>query len=289
MHNYRSPLFIIISFFIFSCSNQENEEKVQVEQENKAHQDLLEIGRIARQKFHPLPEIAQSATNPITPIKMQLGKLLYYDVRLSKNETQSCSSCHNLSTYGVDNLPTSPGDGGQNGDRNSPTVLNAAFHFTQFWDGRARTLEEQAGMPILNPVEMGIPSKAFLVNRLSKIKMYREKFALAFPNDRHPLNYDNIAKAIAAFERALVTPTKFDDYLNGDNSALNKEELKGLGLFMSKNCVVCHIGDNLGGNIFQKFGVYDDYWKHTKSAKIDEGRYTVTNNESDKYFFKVLP
>ncbi|MCP4522222.1 MAG: cytochrome-c peroxidase [Cytophagales bacterium] len=277
---------LLVSYLLFSCSSSTEPQQNQNTTLSKERQ-LENIRYLAQQKFKALPEVANNPSNPITPAKIALGKLLYYDVRLSKNGTQSCNSCHNLSSFGVDNLPTSPGDGGQNGDRNSPSVINAAYHFTQFWDGRAGSLEEQATMPILNPIEMGIPNEEFLINRLSKIKLYQDKFQEAFPNDKKPLTFENIAKSIAVFERILVTQTKFDNFLKGDKNILNEQELRGLGLFLNRGCVVCHNGDNLGGNMFQKFGVHDDYWKHTNSTKIDEGRYTITKNEGDKYVFKV--
>lgn len=263
----------------FACSSPQETKQNTVKNEN--------IQLLAQKKFTPLPEVADNPSNLITPVKVNLGKILYYDVRLSKNETQSCNSCHNLKTFGVDNLPTSPGDGGINGERNSPTVINAAYHFTQFWDGRASTLEEQATMPILNPVEMGIPDEQFLIDRLSKIELYQTKFKEAFPEEKQPLTFKNIANAIAVFERVLITQTRFDDFLKGDENKLNEQEIRGLSLFLNRGCVVCHNGDNLGGNIFQKFGVHDDYWKHTKSEKIDLGRYNITKNEGDKYVFKV--
>lgn len=223
----------------------------------------------------------------ITPEKISLGKLLYFDKRLSKDGNISCNSCHNLETFGVDRLPNSPGDGGQNGDRNSPTVLNAAYHSSQFWDGRASTVEQQAGMPIMNPIEMAIPSEAFLVQRLSGIELYKEKFKKAFPGIDNPITYTNIRNSIAAFERTLATPSRFDSYLNGDMNALTLQEKKGMLSFISVGCTNCHNGVALGGNMLQKFGVHDNYWSYTKSTHIDEGLFKITKQETDKYVFKV--
>ncbi|RMG79592.1 MAG: cytochrome-c peroxidase, partial [Bacteroidetes bacterium] len=237
--------------------------------------------------FQPIPEVVENPENPVTPAKVKLGHYLYFDKNLSRKKTMSCNSCHNLETFGVDNLPTSPGEEGKNGERNSPTVLNAALQFAQFWDGRAKDVEEQAGMPILNPVEMNIPSKEFLIDRLSKIEMYQKMFKEAFPDDAQPLTYENLQKAIGAFERTLTIPSRFDKYLKGDLTALSKEEKEGLKLFIDGGCVTCHSGPNLGGTMFQKFGVYDNYWDYTKSEKIDEGKAAVTGEEFDKYFFKV--
>jgi cytochrome c peroxidase len=161
------------------------------------------------------------------------------------------------------------------------------LHTTQFWDGRAKDVEEQAGMPILNPIEMAIPSKDFLVKRLSEDKLYAELFKAAFPNEKQALTYDNIAKAIAVFERQLLTPSRFDDYLNGNKSALSLQEKKGLTSFVNIGCVTCHSGALLGGNSFQKFGVHKNYWEATGSKNIDMGLFDITKGEYDKYKFKV--
>ena len=237
--------------------------------------------------FQPLPKQADNASNPITPEKVALGKMLYYDTKLSMKGNNSCNSCHNLSTFGVDNKSFSIGDDGLPGGRNSPTVLNAALHATQFWDGRAKDVEEQAGMPIMNPVEMHMPSKALVEERLKKEESYKKLFAAAFPNDKNAVSYGNLEKAIGAFERILMTPSKFDEYLAGKANALTKEEKDGLDLFMKTGCTTCHAGVVLGGQMFQKFGIYGNYWDLTKSAKVDSGRITVTKNASDLYVFKV--
>ena len=237
--------------------------------------------------FQPLPVVAENPANPLSPGKIALGKALYYDKRLSKDENISCNSCHNLETFGVDNEATSDGDTGEKGDRNSPTVLNAALHFVQFWDGRAADVEEQAGGPILNPVEMAIPSEEFLINRLNTIDEYKDKFAEAFPGQENPITYDNVENSIAAFERTLLTRAPFDDYLEGNFNALNEQQRKGLNTFINAGCTMCHSGALLGGNMYHKFGIYDEYWKHTKSEKIDEGLAGITGEESQKFMFKV--
>ncbi len=242
----------------------------------------------AQALFGVLPEMAENPNNPITVEKVALGKALYFDPILSKNKTQSCNTCHNLNTYGVDNNQFSPGDGkGTLGGRNSPTTLNAALHVAQFWDGRAPDVEAQAGGPVLNPVEMGLSSEKEAIDRLTTEPKYKEMFTKAFPDSKEPITWDNLTKAIAAFERKLITPSKFDDYLAGDDKSLNEQQKRGLQLFMDKGCIACHSGIALGGSTFQKFGIYGDYWKETKSAKIDEGKSAVTKNPSDKSFFKV--
>jgi cytochrome c peroxidase len=231
--------------------------------------------------FAPLPEVADSKENPITPAKVALGKRLYLDTRLSKDETISCNSCHNLKTFGVDNEPTSPGHKGQRGGRNSPTSFNAALHATQFWDGRAATVEKQALGPILNPGEMAMPSEAVVIERLKKDKSYPKEFAAAFPSDKEPISYANVGNAIGAFERTLITPSRFDQFLKGDDNALTPEEKKGAQAFVQTGCIACHNGATLGGMMFQKLGLVKPY--PTK----DMGRFEVTKNEADKMMFKV--
>ena len=285
-------LFIVlILLFSISCGDKKGPKQNVMEKQmaaQKASSELeAQIGERARSTFQVLPTSADNPNNKVTDSKVKLGKILYYDNRLSKDETQSCNTCHDLNTFGVDRLPTSPGDNGGNGKENSPTVLNAALHTTQFWDSRAKDVEEQAGMPILNPVEMAIPTEQYLIDRLSKVDMYQSLFKEAFPDDAKPLTYINIQNALAAFERTLLTPSKFDDYLKGNANAMSVEEKKGLKTFMEVGCTTCHMGSLLGGNIMQKFGVYGNYWDLTGSEYISEGRFAVTGNEAEKYMFKV--
>ena len=277
-------LFIVVISFVFSCSPDSGKKENASAQKQETVDPLMQKAKIL---FGTLPKVAETDQYPTSEELVKLGKKLYFDKNLSKDNTQSCNTCHNLETYGVDNLPTSPGNDGGLGTRNSPTVLNAAFHATQFWDGREGTIEDQAGGPILNPAEMAMPSEEVVVERLSKFDDYNEMFADAFPEETSPLNYPNIQKAIGAFERKLVTPSKFDDYLAGDASALSENEKEGLDLFINSGCITCHIGNVLGGNMFQKFGLYGNYWEYTYSEVVDNGRFDVTQNESDKYTFKV--
>lgn len=246
-----------------------------------------ELWQKATLMFKPLPITAPNPDNPATAAKVALGKLLYFDHRLSQEGTISCNSCHVLARFGVDNLPTSPGDKGQLGARNSPTVLNAALHAAQFWDGRAKDVEQQAGMPVLNPVEMAIPSETFLVERLARYPDYRERFAQAFPGETEPMSYANIGKALAAFERTLLTPSRFDRYLEGERGALDAHEKAGLRTFFDMGCTSCHNGVTIGAQSFRKFGLGEDYWVHTGSKKVDVGRFQTTGDEADKYVFKV--
>jgi cytochrome c peroxidase len=235
----------------------------------------------ASQIFGVLPVEATDPSNPLTPAKIQLGRMLYYDKRLSKNHDVACNSCHLLDRWGVDGEPTSPGHRAQRGDRNSPTVYNAAFHIAQFWDGRAADVEEQAKGPVLNPVEMAMPEEAAVVAVLKSIPGYAPLFAQAFPDDADPITYDNMARAIAAFERRLVTPSRFDRYLAGDDRALSNEEKEGLELFIQTGCIQCHNGALVGGGMYQKLGVAEPY------PTEDRGRAKATGNAADDFFFKV--
>lgn len=251
--------------------------------------------RTAQALFAPLPDVAANPENPVTEAKVELGKMLYYEPRLSLSGVFSCNSCHNIATYGVDNLETATGHGWAQGPRNSPTVMNAALQASQFWDGRAKDVEEQAGGPILNPIEMGIPSQEFAIARLSSIPQYAELFAMAFPDQAEPLVYANVANAIGAFERTLITPARFDTYLAGDQSALSDLEKTGLQTFISYGCAGCHSGTTVGGNSLQRFGVVESYWEATRefvtidtpTMGMDVGRFAVTHETQDLYIFKV--
>lgn len=229
-----------------------------------------------------LPD-AMPGSEADTPALVGLGKKLFFEKRLSINNTQSCNSCHAVDRRrgGVDNQPTSPGAEGKRGGRNSPTVLNAGLHLSQFWDGRAATLEDQAKGPILNPIEMGMPNPNVVIERLSADKGYQKSFKAAFPGQTQPITYDNLAKAIAAFERTLITRDRFDEFQKGSDTALKASELRGLELFLTAGCTTCHDGPVLGGNRYQKVGLVNPY--PTK----DVGRFEVTKEEQDMHLFKV--
>lgn len=239
--------------------------------------------RKALRYFEPLPATMPGAEND-TAERIELGKQLYFDKRLSVNDSQSCASCHILDNgkAGVDNLPTSPGSGGKLGTRNSPTVLNAGWQKSQFWDGRATSLADQAGQPILNPVEMAMPDEQTVVDKLSGLTEYPEAFAEAFPDSASSLSYANLREAIAAFERTLRSESRFDDYLRGDNEALTDTEKQGLKHFIRVNCVRCHDGPLLGGTLHEKLGKEAPY--HNQQ---DQGRFEVTGKDEDRMIFKV--
>lgn len=236
----------------------------------------------ARELFGTLPREARDPANPITPAKVKLGRMLYYDGRLSKDGTISCNSCHLLDHAGVDGDRVSTGVGGQKGVRNAPTVYNAAFQFAQFWDGRAKNVEEQAKGPMLNPVEMGMPSEQAVVKRLKGIPGYAPLFAAAFPGAHDPISFDHVTEAIGAFERTLVTPSPLDRFIAGDRKALSPGQQQGLAKFISTGCTTCHMGVDVGGGMFQKLGLVHPY---TKMA--DKGRQQVTGKAADYHIFKV--
>jgi cytochrome c peroxidase len=245
--------------------------------------DLPALRAKAKAFVAPLPDRMPGAEKD-TPSLVKLGEKLYFEKRLSLNGQMSCNTCHMVDEKraGVDNEATSLGVHGQRGDRNSPTTLNAGFHFAQFWDGRAKTLEDQAKGPVLNPVEMAMPSEAEVIKRLGSDKDYPALFKSAFPGQADPVNYDNFSKAVAAFERTLITRDRFDDFLKGDDSALNAQEIRGLDLFLTTGCTTCHTGPTIGGNMYQKIGVLHPY-----PNDKDPGRIKVTNEEWDQFRFKV--
>ncbi len=240
----------------------------------------------AKQTFQPIPHEAPAIKgNPATPDKIQLGKMLYFEPRLSKSALVSCNFCHNVGMGGDDFQETATGHGWQRGPRNSPTVLNAVFNMAQFWDGRAKDLKEQAKGPVQASVEMSnTPEGA--VKTLNSMPEYKELFKKAFPGEKDPVTFDNMAAAIEVFEATLITPdSRFDKFLRGDAGALNEQELKGLSLFMDKGCSDCHGGLNMGGEDYFAFGV-----EERPSVEIiagDKGRFKVTESVEDEYVFKA--
>jgi cytochrome c peroxidase len=249
---------------------------------NAADAKVAELRAKALQLLEPLPA-KMPGSEQDTPARIELGRQLYFDKRLSVNDSQSCNTCHVLDGKkgGVDNEPTSEGAHGKRGDRNSPTTLNAGFHFVQFWDGRAADLKEQAKGPVLNPVEMAMPDEPTLMKKLGAVKEYQQGFAKAFPGVANPITYDNVAEAIAAFERTLITHDRLDDFLKGEDKALTATELKGLDLFLTVGCTTCHNGPVIGANSYQKVGLVHPY--ETK----DIGRFAISKEEGDEHKFKV--
>jgi len=241
----------------------------------------------AQALFRPIPNKAPVLKgNPSTLDKIILGKMLYFDPRLSASYLISCNTCHNIGLGGMDLEETSIGHGWQRGPRNAPTVLNSVFNVAQFWDGRAKDLKEQAKGPVQAGVEMNNKPER-VVETLKSIPEYVALFRKAFPRENDPLTFDNVAKAIEVFEATLLTPdAPFDRYLKGNQKALSKQELEGLKLFMGKGCSTCHNGINVGGAGYFPFGVLQAPDAEIRPPE-DRGRFKVTNTSSDQYVFKA--
>lgn len=222
---------------------------------------------------------------PQTPPPVELvtlGRALFYETRLSRDQKVACNSCHPLDRFGMDGQMTSTGVAGQRGTRNAPTVLNAASHIAQFWDGRAESVEQQATGPILNPLEMAMPSERSVVAVLESIPDYVAMFRRAFPDDPRPISLRHVGEAVGAFERGLVTRSRWDRFVAGESSALTTTERHGLRVFLDVGCMGCHTGPQVGGTMFQKAGAVRP-WPNQK----DEGRAAITKSPADRLVFKV--
>lgn len=276
MKKYAWIVFSAIA--LAACKNESREKPV------ASNEDYEAIYDKATTFFQPISSLELETPDAN---KVKLGKYLFFDTRLSGEGNISCNSCHNLKTYGVDNERFSPGDApGTFGGRNSPTVFHAALHKMQFWDGRAADVEEQAGGPILNPLEHNIKDEQQLVDRLKEVELYQDLFAKAYGGD-NPITFANLTNAIGAFERTLIPEGRFDEYLAGNQDALNDQEKRGLRTFIDSGCITCHSGPALGGQMLQKFGLFSDYWMETDSEDVDLGLYEISEREAEKYFFKV--
>ena len=238
----------------------------------------------------------ERAGEPVRPIianadvdqrKVALGFSLYHDTRLSVDNTISCATCHGLNTGGVDNHQYSNGVEDRMGGVNAPTTYNAVYNFVQFWDGRAKTLAEQAAGPPLNPVEMASTSFDEIIAKLAQDKKYVEEFNALYPDG---ITEANITNAIEEFERTLVTPnSQFDKWLLGDSNALTDDELHGYDLFKANNCATCHVGPNLGGESYELMGLRQHYFeaRGLELTEEDNGRFKQTQDERDRHRFKV--
>lgn len=263
-------------FLFSSCATETRQESQQETDASAATNRYAQI-------FEPIPAEAEAPEdNPMTEEKIDLGHMLFFENRLSRSGVISCNSCHVVGAAGVDHRDLAMGDSGRVGARNSPTVYNAAFLKSQFWDGRAATLEEQAVGPIQAHVEMDLtPEEA--MQRLDE-SGYREYFEKAFPEEEDPFTFENLAKAIASFERTLITPgAPFDRFLEGEEDALDEVEKAGLDLFMQSGCMGCHNGPLLGGNSFMPFTHASD------QGGEDTGLHALTGDEADLYVFRVAP
>ena len=232
--------------------------------------------------FAPLAVRMDMPSGTTNKAKVDLGRALFNETLLSDGHDVSCNSCHALNGYGADGRPVSLGHDGRAGTRNSPTVYNAAGHVAQFWDGRAADVEEQAKGPILNPIEMGMPDSSAVLAHLRVSRMYVAMFRAAFPRERQPISYDNVGRAIGAFERGLVTPSPWDRFLEGDSTALTPDERRGLRTFLDAGCQSCHAGRYVGGDRYMKAGVVNAWF-----TRSDSGRLGVTLNPNDLLVFKV--
>jgi cytochrome c peroxidase len=241
----------------------------------------------ARGLFQPLPKVMDSPENPVTPAKVALGRLLFFEPRVSVDGTVSCARCHLVSLYATDALPKAIGALGRPNPRNAPTVLNAALQFVEHWRGDRKSVEDQAMQALIGPPSFGNPDYGSAMAKLKAIPGYPARFAKAFPNEQDPVTPGNWANAIGAYERTLVTPSPFDAYLTGHAAAFSPAQEAGLREFVQTGCPACHNGVGVGGGLFQKFGLVEDYWKATGSPEPDKGRFDVTHNPTDLYVFKV--
>jgi len=241
----------------------------------------------AKTIFGPLPQVMTFKKNPITPQKVQLGKILFYETRISVDGTVSCARCHPIGLYAADGLRKAVGNNCKINPRNAPTILNAAGQISAHWIGNRADVEDQAKQSVIGPPSFGMPSYEAVENKLKEIRGYTDLFEKAFPGEANPITVDNFAKSVGAFERTLVTPSAFDAFVKGDRTALKALQKRGLKAFMEIGCMTCHSSAYFGGQMYEEFGVVEPYWKYTKSDPIDEGRYAVTKSEADKYVFKV--
>ena len=244
---------------------------------------------VSAAQWEALPTQAPApADNPTTAAKVELGKALYHDPRLSSTGTVSCASCHNVMLGGEDNRSVAMGVNGQTGGRSAPTVWNSAFNKVQFWDGRAASLEDQAAGPVTNPIEMGMKSWDQVVVRLKKIDGYQQAFVKAFGPDS--ISKDNATKAIAAYERTLITPNSaYDKYVNGNKNALTDQQVSGMNKFADLGCANCHSGPAFNGpGSFMKFPINkNSYFEAQYHFKRDKGLAEVTGNKADEHLWKV--
>jgi cytochrome c peroxidase len=241
----------------------------------------------ARRLFAPLPKDMATAQRPITPALVELGRALFFEPRASVDGTTSCARCHAPQLYGSDALTKSHGNHDKIGARNAPTVLNTALQIKQHWSGNREDVEDQATRALTGAGSFGNPDFDAPMARLKAIAGYQPLFNAAFPGDENPVTAANWGRAIGAYERTLVSRSRFDDFLEGKEDALSASERAGLRTFIDTGCVTCHNGVGVGGGEFKKFGVVEDYWKATGSEKIDEGRATDTKKPEDKFLFKV--
>lgn len=241
----------------------------------------------AKTVFGSLPASMPSPDNPITPEKVRLGNMLFFEARISIDRTVSCAKCHPPGLYAADGLRKAVGNHCKDNPRNSPTILNAAAQISAHWIGNRTSVEDQAKQALTGPPAFGMPNNESVEKVLKGMKEYVALFKAAFPEDKDPVSVGNFAKAVGAFERTLMTPAPFDGFMQGNAGALSDQQKRGLRAFLDTGCMACHFSPYLGGQMYQKFGVFEPYQKYTKSAQVDEGRFAVTKSEADRFLFKV--
>ena len=249
--------------------------------------DDADLLKQAQALFKPLPKDMGAADFPLTREKVDLGRRLFFDPRISLDGTVSCSKCHQPGLYGTDALAKPIGVKDRPNPRNAPTVLNAALQFSAHWRGDRTNVEDQAVKALVGPPSFGNANFDAAVAKIKAIPGYVQLFHNAFPTETDPVTVQNWGKAIGAYERTLVTPSPFDSYLGGNVQALGAEARTGLKKFIETGCASCHGGVGVGGAMYQKFGVVEEYWRETHSQPVDKGRFEVTNQEADMYVFKV--
>ena len=237
--------------------------------------------------FRPLPVDMGTPEHPITPERVQLGRLLFFEPRVSSDGTVSCARCHQPALYGADALAKSIGAEHRTHPRHAQTVLNAAVQFVQHWRGDRTSVEDQAVKALTAPPAYGNPTFESAMAKLRAIPGYAPLFARAFPREDDPVTPENWGKAVGAYVRTLVSPAPFDAFLRGDDRALTASAQRGLRAFIQIGCATCHSGVGIGGSMYQKFGVTEDYWRATRTTVVDKGRFDVTKDPADLYVFKV--
>jgi cytochrome c peroxidase len=252
-----------------------------------AVEDDVSLLKQAQALFKQLSKDMATPGSPVAQERIRLGHLLFFDPRLTVDANVSCATCHQPSLYGTDALSKSIGVRQRIQARNAPTVLNSALQFVNHWRGERESVEDQAARALTAPISSGQPDEQAVIDRLENISGYAPLFEAAFPGEQHPASVRNIGKAIGAFERTLVTPSPFDRYLAGDVNALSATARAGLEKFIQTGCVACHNGAGVGGHMYQKFGVVEDYWVATGSKNVDEGRAEITKDSADQYVFRV--
>lgn len=248
--------------------------------------DDVALLRQAQQIFQPLPKYTSDPGTTLAREQVALGRRLFFDPRITADGDVSCATCHQPALYGTDGKPTSIGVKQRLHPRNAPTIFNAALYSIIHWRGDRESLEDQAKQALTGAISSGLDERD-VIDRLRRIDGYAPFFAAAFPPESNPMTVKNIANAIVAYERTLLTPAPFDAYLAGNVDALSLGARKGLETFINTGCVACHNGIGIGGSVYRKFGIVEDYWPATGSRSIDKGRVDVTKNPDDLYVFRV--